>query len=595
MGKPAHNSKPGKGKGGGDKKEKKVVKQGKKALKERKQEFLKKQLKKSIAKDELAKRQIRAQEDENTISIAWKGKKKDVDKKELMKDSKGRAIMKKIKDKRVLSADEKHKLKMMGSVGDLMRLWETLREKNKPKKEKNEVIAQIMELTKESFLLDARKPDMSRIFQSVLKWADHDVKTEIYERCKGHIVTLSGCSHANQFVKSLIEHGSAEVKENVHKELCKAGHKLIAQKYALIPLEHLYNKSNGEKQNLLLCSFFDGIEVKTYEGYPKIGDILSHLQPSSLDYKRMVERLHSMLTPVVAKASFDTTVVHRLMEWLFKYGTEFEINDIIEDVGKAVVNISRTKPGAATAALIASHSSQRGRKSMLKSFKHSVAEMCCSKATTYFVARFLDLFDEAEVLIKSFGNEMVQCLDDLVVDPVGSTPLLHLLTPDPARKQKYFTFNHFDDLWNADKDPFHMAYLTPSYKAQEKKICEVHPKTKHMALLKHLLPRLTQLLLTDIDKMAENVIARRIMTELVHYAKANKGLGMQKTAVAALEAALEKRSQEKEAKRKHDAVDGKDAAPAAKKAKPAAKKAAAVAEAPAKKVAAKKKVLKKKA
>ena len=508
MVKPA--GKKGAGRGRSDR-DKKPFKQGKKVFKEKKQEYLKKQLKNEIKKNEQKKREVASSQHQDTVTVAWKGKNQEIDKKKLTADPKGRQLLKKISQKRVLSADEKHHLKMLGSAGDLMRLSEILREKSRPKADKDSAINQIMEFCKDSFADDVRKPDMSRIFQSVLKWSSPEVRTEMYTRVKGQIVELISSSYSNQYVKSLLEYAPVETRTEIFNEVLKAGGKILSQKNALPVLEHIYGKSNAEKQNTMLCSFFDGIEVKTFTGYPKLPDMFDGLEASNLDYKRLVERLLRIVSPSITKGSFDNVIVHRLLELLLKYGTDFEVEDIMEEVSKGVVNICRTKPGSSAALSIFTHADPRTRKSIIKSFQHSVVDMCCAKSTSFFFAKVFDLFDDTDYLCKSVVKEMDKGMSVLVTDSQGSIPLLHLLTPEVEQKKKYFTFTHFDTLWNDSvADPTTLDCLTSKYTPQKKQICTIEPKKKHAEVLAVLIPSMVQALMTDVDAMVENTISRRV-------------------------------------------------------------------------------------
>ena len=519
---------------------KKVFKQGKKVLKDRKTEFLKKKLKQQTKNKELNQK-VDIQGDGSTIKIAWKGKQKEIDKKDLQSDKKGRELLKKISQKRVLNADEKHRLKMLGESGDLMQLWETLREKSKTKPEKQKAIEQILEFTKDTFLEDVRRPDMSRIFQALLKWGGPTTAHEVFNRVKGHIADLCLNKHSNQFAKSLVEYCTQDLKTAILDELKKAGHKIITHKNALLVLEHLYNKLNSDNQNKLMLSFFDGIDMKSYEGYPKLNEILKSLKPESLEYKMIIERLFRIVSPSVTKGSFDNVIMHRLLETILLFGTEFEITDFLEDIHEGVVNICRTKPGAAAAALIVSHSPKRLKRSIVKSFQNSVVDMCCAKSTSLFVAKIFDIVDDTEMIIKVIGKEVTEAAADLLTDPQGTLPLLHLLTPDPERKKKYFTFNHFDNLWKVGDEPFHMEALSKSYVKEQKKICAKHPKEKHAAILSSIVPALVTTILADLDNMIQNTFSRRVITELLHYVKTTRSIKLNKTATGALQSALDER------------------------------------------------------
>ncbi|KAJ9455735.1 Pumilio-like protein 24 [Diplonema papillatum] len=522
-------------------KEKKPTKKGKKVLKDRKEEYLKKQLKKDTKKQTSRT----AQADGDTITIAWKGKKKEVDKKTLQADKKGKQLLKKIANKRVLNADEKHRLKMLGEVGDLMKLWEVLREKNKPKDEKLKAIDQILSFTKDTFKDDVRKPDMSRIFQSVLKWGTPAVRREIYVRVQGMIGELCTSSHANQFVKHLVEYATPATRDEILQEISKTGSQILSHKNALLVLEHLHNKLNAEKQHLLIMSFFDGLELKSHAGFPKLLDVLAQMSPNTLEYKRVIERLFKLLSPSVTKGTFDNVVVHRLLEALLKYGTEFEINDIIEDIAKGVVNICNTKPGSACAILIAEHAPQKLRKSIVKSFSHSVVDMCCAKFASFFMCRLFDVFDDVPTLVNVVGKELTAGVRDLLVDPHGSLLLLHLLTPDPEHKRKYFTFNRYDELWHdsPDVDPFHIPALTTLYAAKPKRICATHPREKHAAVLSAIMSPMVAALLENPQEMVDNLISRRVITELLHYTSTSEKVKLNASARQTFETLLEVRAE----------------------------------------------------
>eukprot|EP01060_Flectonema_neradi_P011814 TRINITY_DN18791_c0_g1_i2.p1 TRINITY_DN18791_c0_g1~~TRINITY_DN18791_c0_g1_i2.p1 ORF type:complete len:597 (+),score=133.96 TRINITY_DN18791_c0_g1_i2:51-1793(+) len=564
---------------------KKVFKMGKKVLKDRKADFLKKKLKQQTKRKELNQK-VDVQGGSDTIKVAWKGRQKEVDKKELQGDKKGRELLKKIAQKRVLNADEKHRLKMLGETGDLMHLWEVLREKSKSKEEKQKAISQIMEFTKDTFLDDVRRPDMSRIFQAVLKWGGPTTAEEVIARTKGHIADLCLSKHSNQFVKSLIEYSAQSQKPQLLSELKKAGHKIITHKNALVVLEHFYNKLNAENQNQLILSFFDGIDMVNYEGYPKLNEILKNIKPSSLEYKMIIERLFRIVSPSVTKGSFDNIVMHRLLETLLLYGTEFEIQDFLEDIHEGVVNICRTKPGALAATMILEHASKRIRRNIVKSFQNSVADMCCAKSTSLFIAKVFDIVDDTESIIKVIGKEIMEAATDLLSDPQGTLPLLHLLTPDPERKKKYFTFNHFDSLWKVGDDPFHIEALNKSYVKEKKKICSGNPKDKHAAILSAIVPTLVTVFMADLEGMVQNPYSRRVITELLHYVKTTRSIKLNKTATTALSEALEARNAAAAAKVKRSNND--ESNPSTKRSKPETEKPA-VAKKPAKKVVKKKK------
>eukprot|EP00756_Hemistasia_phaeocysticola_P012652 Hpha_TRINITY_DN15220_c0_g8::TRINITY_DN15220_c0_g8_i1::g.64515::m.64515/K14844/PUF6; pumilio homology domain family member 6 len=534
MGKPGGKSKGSKGgskggKSGGKRRSgKPKMKKGKKALLDKRDKYLEKKVKKQaqIAHEKTVnkkdKKHWHAEEKGDTISIAWRGKERNIDKSDLQGDKKKRALLKKVRDNRVLNQDEKHTLKMLGDGGTLLQLWEKLRVKPKNKEGKAAKQIQVekaLEMVKKDFIQEARKPDVSRVLQSCVKWGSDASKQEIVRRLKGNVAEMAEGKYSHQLIRSLLIHCKPAEKNALYEELkVKTAH-LLSHKFALPVLDHLHSIVSAEKQNALLLQLFSGLQLQGLEGYPHLEQILEKASPKGLDYKQLVERLHKHSGHLLNKGTIDAHFAHRVVELLLKFGTEIEISEAVDELSKGVVHICKTRHGARAATLVVTHSSHAKRKQILKSFEHSVVDMCLGKQTARFVARLFDLVDDTDLVQKHLLTEMCGDITALLTDSVGGLPILHLLTPALNRKKAYF-LQQAETLWHEDTpDPFHMQVLDAQYAPRRKRICERHPREKHKAALRILAPAIVQTLEQDPGLM-ENPLVRRVVQELCNYCDA---------------------------------------------------------------------------
>jgi len=531
MGKPSSKGKGGsKGgsKGGGGKKRggKAKMKKGKKALLDKRDKYLEKKVKQQARREHEKKvkdkKHWHAEEKGDTISIAWRGKEKQISKNELQGDKKKRALLKKVRDQRVLNQTEKHTLKMLGDGGSLLQLWEKIRVRPKDKQakaEKQHQVEQVLEMVKKDFTAEARKPDVSRILQSCVKWGSDESKKEIVNRLKGEVPELAQGKYSNQLIRALLIHCKPEEKELLYEALKSQTSQLLNHKFALPVLDHLHSMVSAEKQNALLLQLFKGLQLQGLQGYPNLEQILEKVSPQTLDYKQLIERLHKHSGHLLAKGTIDAHFAHRVVELLLKFGTEVEISEVIEELSKGVVHICKTRHGARAATLVVTHSSNAKRKQILKSFEHSVVDMCLGKQTARFIARLFDLVDDTDLVQKHLLTEMCSNLPALLTDSVGGLPILHLLTPALNRKKAYF-LQQADSLWHeGTAEPFHAQVLDAQYTSRRKRICERHPRDKHKAALRVLAPAIVQTLDQEAD-VAGNPLLRRVVQELCNYCDA---------------------------------------------------------------------------
>lgn len=488
------------------------------------------------------------------------------------------ALIKK-KEGRVMDAAEKHALKMASEHGEIIRLWEKLRTTNTSAEEEEEeqatsskkkggektksvaeikssayahkfpIVDQLMPLIEPKFMALLRTPSVSRVLQSMIKYGSPKQVDRLTQWVKKDFFPCATDAYGHFVVMGLIRHANRETfSTSLLPAVLPAVPQLIGHKFGVQVLHAVYSSrwsSAADRDRLLLGIFKDPeAMMKRWVGYPVLEDILAKNPPALK--KRLLPRLFDLVEKLISqKEAVEYPLVQRLSYAFLKTGTREEVSELCDSLRPHLVTVATTREGAPLASLTFSLTHPKKRKEILRAFKDNLGELATSKYSAPVVARLFDLLYDVQLVKKYVANDMAEHIGNIVNSEYGFRILMHLLTPRPARKEKFLFPNWFvHNLYSTQNTSWnHHTWLTGEYEEEEVEICSRPAMASHLQVL----PDLVRAFLAyaeekkeKLNKQHAGLIAREILLVEAAEGKYNEALALstaERSALAALSVA----------------------------------------------------------
>eukprot|EP00906_Rhabdomonas_costata_P021300 RCo030937 len=432
--------------------------------------------------------------------------------------------MKPPKKRRVLSAKEKHRRKMLTGDGLVLHLWEELRNRNTKPQRRLELINQIMQSQSGRLLAGALRPSFSRVFQSCVKHGLAAHHKALAVALQNKLVELAHYPHSYQLVLALLKyHKDAEVKAILLDALVKGADQLAVSKCGVLVLEWCYSKASVTEKRRWVARML-GLQLpevaqwsrnfqldleQTWEAHPQL-------------QQACMQKLQFLAGRLVSRGLINHSCTQKIVELQLRHGWHFYSVEIIQELKGSLIHILHTESGSGAAIQCLRLADEDTRKAIVESFRGHVAEMCRGRHSCWVICATLDLVDTAKVVREVVLAELRCSLGALLVHPCGVAVLLHLVTPEWARKRLRLHGSGCADLYHLGKEAV-MPVMTEGVRRTTEAPREVilwrtDPYRKHAMALQALLPTMKQLLLAEPARYFSSSETRPFLAELERFA-----------------------------------------------------------------------------
>ena len=273
---------------------------------------------------------------------------------------------KQVKKETKLRKRERRAAKPQGAVIlEANQLWETARKRALYPEERQKLIHQLWDLFKENPYEIALKRNGSRIFQTIVKYADDEMMETITEALKPNIFALCESQYGSHFIAKILAHRSRKARTAVVEKIQGKVRHLLSTTYGWVVVEEAYRDYATGTQKKQLYQELYGNEFTIFRetnNYKSIEDILEK-QPAKKDV--IMDSLVKSLKPILTKGLVSGTIVHRALLEVMTYGRKSDIEEIVELSKSLLPEILHSKNGSQASCLILAHASVKDKKHMI--------------------------------------------------------------------------------------------------------------------------------------------------------------------------------------------------------------------------------------
>ncbi|RNF12615.1 pumilio protein 8 [Trypanosoma rangeli] len=413
------------------------------------------------------------------------------------------ALIKK-REGRVLNAAEKHAMKMTSEYGEIVRLWEVLRVSTDPaakdemtksvgerKAERYEhkypTVDLLLKLIEPKFAIYAKTPRVSRVIQSMIKYASLTQLERLLALVSESFVDHATDAYGHFVVIALIRHAPHSFLDKLLTLIIPAVPTLVSHRFGVEVLHAAYSNrlcTSTNRHILILAALKDNVAVmKRWKGYPVLEDVL---QQEVAQQKRLLSRLFELCDKLVSqKGAANYPFAQRLVAAYLKRGRKDEVAELCDTLRPHLAALCTTREGAPIVTTVFSLIEPKKRKEVLRALSENLGSFAVDKYGAPAVARLFDLVYDVQLLRKYVVNDLEAHLTQVINSPFGHQIVLHLLTPHLERKNKFLLPNWFQhNLFSIENKEWNRhTWLTHEYEEETVEICSKHAMTTHLLVL----------------------------------------------------------------------------------------------------------------
>eukprot|EP00759_Apiculatamorpha_spiralis_P021784 PhF_6_TR26338/c0_g1_i1/m.37888/K14844/PUF6; pumilio homology domain family member 6 len=312
------------------------------------------------------------------------------------------------KEGRILNAEERHALKMQGPKGNLLKLWEYIRQKSLSAEERASYVEQAMEIMKEDWDKFCRSPQSSRVIQSCAKTGTTSQVDVLYEMCAPNFVSLASDPFAIHVLCSIIRHCShASFGPIVTQSVIPNVYEISESRTGLLVLDEVYSSEycTAKLRQEVLCNLLGAHEeMKRVKGYP----VLSDLTPKATYSQRIVEKADRILN----KAKPTCEIMHALVLGAIQYVGDEEApwkKEVFDQLRPHTRILAATShEGSVLASSIFVFLPPKERKSLLGEISDAAVSLAGNKYGAPFLSSVIDNQSDAQVLHKTIISKWLE-------------------------------------------------------------------------------------------------------------------------------------------------------------------------------------------
>ncbi|KAL4202342.1 hypothetical protein AMTRI_Chr02g263260 [Amborella trichopoda] len=337
--------------------------------------------------------------------------------------------------KEMAEARKKKRKRHYSLQQELALLWEKMRRHDISKEERSKLISDALQKMKGKIPEIAGSHVSSRVLQTCVKYCQPSERNSVYEELRPHFIGLARNTYAVHLLKKMLDNADKKQLQAFISSLQGHVAPLLRHLVGSAVVEHAFNLANGaQKQSLLLEIYSSEFQlfksmISTKEG--RLQDLISKL---SLKKSSVLERMSSVLQPVLKKGLVDHSILHKvLLEYLSIANKSSATDVILQLSGPLLVRMIHTRDGSKVGSLCVKHGSAKERKKIVKVMKGHVQKVAHDQYGSMVLACILSLVDDTKILTKVVIRELQTNLKDLILDKNGRRPILQLLHPKSQR------------------------------------------------------------------------------------------------------------------------------------------------------------------
>ncbi|EAN98997.1 pumilio/PUF RNA binding protein 8, putative [Trypanosoma cruzi] len=429
------------------------------------------------------------------------------------------ALIKK-REGRVLSAAEKHAMKMTSEYGEIIRLWEVLRVSSDPAakdaaaksvgqrraeryEHKYPTVDLLLKLIEPNFATYVKTPRVSRVIQSMIKYASLTQLERILVLISNPFVTHATDAYGHFVVTALIRHAPHSFLDKLLALIIPAVPSLVSHRFGIEVVNAAYSSrlcTSANRHILILAVLKDKIAVmKRWKGYPILEEVL---QQEVTQRKRLLSRLFGLCDTLVSqKCAIGYPFVQRLVAAYLKQGVKDDVMELCDTLRPHLAALCATREGAPIVTTVFFLIEPKKSKEVLRALSENLGSLLVDKYAAPIVARLFDLVYDVQLLRKYVVNELEAHLAEVINSPFGHQIVLHLLTPHEERKQKFLLPNWFQhNLFSMENNGWnHHTWLTHEYEEETVEIRSKGAISTHLVVLPSIVRKFIEIA-SDPDK-----------------------------------------------------------------------------------------------
>ncbi|XP_032674343.1 pumilio homolog 3 isoform X2 [Odontomachus brunneus] len=292
--------------------------------------------------------------------------------------------------------------------------------------------------------------DMSRVIQCMIKHCEGDIHQAIFREVKLSIVEMLQSKYAKNCVKTILNYGSQEIKNEIVPAFYGNVVKLMSHTVSAPIIEFVYSSSwCKDHDKIYFKQEFYGDMYK--QAKDKAVKTLSDVFETARDMKSAtLSAVKTNLIRILNKGLIHSTLLHTILREFFGVCSTEDRNELIVMLREFIVALTQTKMGAKVAVQCIWHGNNKDRKIILKAFKENIKSICTSEYGYTTLLALFDAMDDTVIVKKIVLTELQKDLVDIALNEYGRHVILYLVA---RRDSHYFSPNIVEYLRQGDSNP----------------------------------------------------------------------------------------------------------------------------------------------
>lgn len=341
-------------------------------------------------------------------------------------------------EQRKLLKERKLKRSSGSEIQQIKILWEQLRTTNPPipKFKKEKLCDEIWKLSSNNIGDFIMKHDASRIIQTLIKFANKELKLKIVKSLTGKYYNLATSSYGKYLLIKLLHYGNKESNQIIINELSGNFTKLIKHREGAYVLEDLFILYSTKEQKLQILKEFWGKEFSIFKNdYQKL--TINEICDENADKKLTISRnLLTIITSSINKGSTGFEILHYILNDFVTIMDDKQFEELFELLNEQFAELVHTDMGSRVLSIIIAKSNAKQRKSIIKNLKKHFIKLVENEYGYLVFITLLECVDDTVLIFKTFSPMITENFIELTVNKYSRKILLFLMN---GYDSKYFS------------------------------------------------------------------------------------------------------------------------------------------------------------
>ncbi|KAG2388557.1 hypothetical protein C9374_000721 [Naegleria lovaniensis] len=284
---------------------------------------------------------------------------------------------------------KKRKNKEDSNVMAKRALDEFLKLGKKKRKQKTDILEEVLHHLQGSISSVSLRSDMSRLLQAILKYGTDSQRKLVVNEIKNDLRVLSANIYGHQLVKKVMKYHALKIKDDkerleFYKEVFFGNMKtMIQQRFSGEVLDYCYTRLWNYTEKRFFVQEFYGSEFLWTTEESKMNDSLKDSISSNKEGAKslIVSELNAIVQTAIQKRLIDLTIVQKLIIDIFECGenshVKFTLYDLIEC--NAIPLILHTLLGCKISLLCISYANEKERKMIVRALSRSKVDVASAE------------------------------------------------------------------------------------------------------------------------------------------------------------------------------------------------------------------------